>query len=99
MQTVKVAVHARHELGHACTLQIMTLDETMSPGIGHLAWGVRTGGYMFEHAMPGQEMWSWLHADPSRMDRFNRGMAQTDNAGCRWPLPLCPRLLHACMLP
>ena len=59
---------------------MQTLNMTMTPGFDHLAWGVRTGGGIFERAHP-QGLWKWLEEDPQRHHIFNCGMAETGKAG------------------
>ena len=67
----------------------------MHPGLVHLAWGVRTGGDMFAHGK-GMDLWTWLKQDPAKERIFNRGMAETDNAGTTCIIGILQSMFGAC---
>lgn len=46
-----------------------------------LAWGVRSGGRIFEHTHGGKDQWEYFQASARQEHQFSRAMASVEHLG------------------
>ena len=70
---------------HPNTVRHMAIHqgEEMERAWGQLAWGVKTGGRMFERAHGGQPLFDYLKAKPEVEHIFSRAMAEVNGLSAK----------------